>query len=209
MNKDEYLSQLAECLAQNPDFKEILAEISNHIEEKQRELIVLGLEEDLALKAVLEDLGDPEFISSRFRKPMLKTPVATFRLFIWMNYLLIAFGLVLMVANSFFQNPFARGIWDQLVTLKWALLSLYTIFWGYIGFWMGENFGLNARTVVHHQVVVWIPNFILMFAVLYSSDISQWFIPLLTPAFVAASSIVTVFIMFVLRWGYKRGVAHL
>ncbi|HJV45507.1 MAG TPA: hypothetical protein VJ824_07250 [Bacillota bacterium] len=209
MDKDQYLEQLAVCLSDHPRLHEIVAEWSNHIDEKKREFICAGEDEADAQRKVLLQLDHPEIVASYYSQPSLWSPSTTFGLCQAMNFIIILSGLILTALHAYFPRPVIVSIWDFLVQWKWLLLFTYSTAPGFVGFWLGDRFGVNARKAMEQHRFVWFPNFVLMYSVLFLSPVSQWFTPLLTNEFVLVCSVATILFMPMLRWGMKQGVAHL
>ncbi len=202
MTKAEFLSQLRVELEGHPMRDEIVAEYTDYIEQKHRDLLLQGNNELQAEALVMSQLVDPKKIVAQFSSGRLKTkPIL--RKVLLVNYSLFFLGILITMA----QSTVVSHLWFYLVEQKWVILGAYSLLWGCIGYLIGKKYGFKGKKL-HKRIFQFslIPNYLFMLIVLYMEPIQQWFQPLLTPGFVVMCIVVTLFFYPMSKVSFKMGV---
>ncbi|KGA97980.1 hypothetical protein AJ85_16060 [Alkalihalobacillus alcalophilus ATCC 27647 = CGMCC 1.3604] len=207
MNKlqQKYLSDLEEELTSVCDGKEIIKEYQSILDEKSRELMYQGIDEEEAVKRSIEELGQAKDIAACYQKGS-KNLNSLKEKMIWGNYLLLFSGFILSVLYHY--QPFTpiESIWYALVHMKWFLLVSYGLLWLIISFWIGKLSGAKGKKQIEQVIqLAIVPNLILMFCVLFDEAVQIWFHALITPPFMISCVIVTLLFYPLSKVSFKIG----
>ncbi|WP_413382074.1 hypothetical protein [Alkalihalobacillus sp. 1P02AB] len=207
MNKllQEYLSDLEKELTSVCNTREIIKEYQSILNEKSREFMYQGIDEDEAVKRSIEELGQVKDIAACYQKGSMNLNTLK-RKIIWGNYLLLFSGFVLSILYHY--QPFTpiESIWYALVHMKWFLLVSYGSLWLIVSFWIGKLSGIKGKKQIEQVIqLAIVPNLILMFCVLFAEAIQSWFHALITPPFIISCVIVTLLFYPLSKVSFKIG----
>ncbi|RXJ04592.1 hypothetical protein DS745_04200 [Anaerobacillus alkaliphilus] len=205
MTKEEFVRRLRVELEGHPRGDEIVAEYADYMEQKHRDLLLVGNNEFEAEALVISQLEDPKTIARHYSSGLNSTK--EFSKVLLINYLLFVIGLLLTSIYTLYQTTVVSQLWFYLVGQKWFILVGYCLLWACIGFSIGKKFGFKGREL-HKRIFRFslIPNYLLMLLVLYLEPIQHWFNPLLTPEFVIMCVIVTLLFYPISKISFKMGI---
>lgn len=203
--KEEYLEKVKKALGDQPNASEICDEISSHIAEAANEKMLAGVNELEAHTAVLDELGEPSELANCFCLPSDKKQKTIY--FILLNWCFFLGGILLTVGHHVLHHWGIHYLWMVLENLSLLLLLSYSVYWVYVGFYIGKQFGPNGKRVVNRTIFhALIPNFVLMMLVLFDLIPRSLFSTLLSPTFLIICVIATILFYPIGKIAYKFGI---
>ncbi len=178
MKLEDYLYEVKMSLVNDKHHRveEIIAELSQNMEQQVYEQMLQGTKEEDAKKAVVELMPAPEAYAALFCRD--ERILAPFFISL-VNSLLIFSGLLIAFARVELHLPFIESIWSGMVQLKWLLLGFYSALWLLTGYCYGKKNGLiQQQKTIRHTLLALVPNIVLMGIVLLlfqGSWVDQWF----------------------------------
>lgn len=200
-SKETYLQRLAQSLPITVNKEDIIREYDLHIEDK------LADQPHLALEDVLEQLGDPVELAEQYEdgEPIAKGFVSNH--FVFCNLLFFLIGGLLTVCYHLFEGSILSDAWGLLAQIPLTIVVVYTVFWMVLGFEIGREYGLVGKEVFSKTVFLClVPNVLLMILTLFKCIPTEWFQPILTPAFIVICVIMTIMIYPISKVFYYLGV---
>ncbi|MGE8203471.1 permease prefix domain 1-containing protein [Heyndrickxia sp. NPDC080065] len=206
--KVEYIDNVKVALDNHPDAVGICNEISSHIEEGVKERMLLGVSEKQALEEVLDSMGDPIELGKGFcttSNSKQNTPIH----FILINWCFFIGGFFIAISNQASLFPILSNVWTFLVHMSEYILLLYLLYWFYIGYFIGKQYGPKGKRLVRKTLIVaLIPNVALMVAVLFEFYPEGFFSPLLNPMFLFFCVLSTLCFYPISKVAYKFGIVN-
>lgn len=209
--KAKYLEELRICLEKKniSPIQNIVFDYEIHIQDKAYQLMLGGVQEELALEQAVEEMLSPGEVAALYHKEEYKQ-VSPFIL-LMMNIPILFAGMLITV---FYRNIDFHGVqylWEFMVSNKWLLLFGYSLIWIATGFAYGETNGFYENSKFYQSTLMAIvPNYIFMFFILIGFQYGwtiQWFAFLLeSTIFIRFCILLTIAYYPMVRVGYKLGV---
>jgi hypothetical protein len=211
-SKEEFLRILQKELKFSPQTEELLQEFEAILTDMISEICLEeAVSEETAMEKVIERLGNPMEVAAAYKQEFNITPGKTQLTFIMVNVLFFMGGITLTLLyhlNLF--NGIGR-LWDFLTSIPFVIFIIYMFFWAFLGYEIGKEFGMSGKKLLHKTFYIsLIPNLTLMALVLFRIIPTDWFQPLLTPAFIVACVVGTLLLLPIcyisFRWGISRSI---
>lgn len=208
--KNEFLTELGQCLGNHQVKEAIVMEYDAHLDE------LLGEFRDLEDESVVRDqvykrFGTPEEIAAMWKEELSVTPSNMKWLFIAINILFFGGGAVLTLAHNMFDWYWLGSLWDQLTSIPIVIALIYMLFWALLGYEIGRGFGHKGKKVMNRTfLLALIPNLTMMVLTVFRIIPHEWFDPLLTETFIGICILFTLLLypvcLISYRWGKKASV---
>ena len=208
--KNEFLTELAEYLANHQEKESILKEYDAHLDELLTSLNELETDSQMR-DQIYSRFGTPEEIAAMWREELSVTPSNMKWLFIAVNILFFGGGSALTLAHNLFDWTWLTILWVQLTSIPILIALIYLFFWALLGYEIGRGFGHKGKKLMKRTFfLAIIPNLTLMVLTIFRIIPHEWFSPLLTETFIG----ICIFFTFLLypvclisyRWGKKASV---
>ena len=208
--KNEFLSQLNDCLGEHLEKDSILKEYEVHLDELLLELLDLKDESEIR-DQIYTRLGTPEEIADMWEDELSVTPSRMKWLFIAVNIFLFGGGAVLTLAHNLFQWNWISNLWNQLTSIPILIALIYMCFWALLGYEIGKGFGYKGKKILKRTfLLALIPNLTLMFLTVFNIIPREWFSPLLTETFIGLCIFLTILLyplcVISYKWGKRASV---
>ncbi|MCR2823521.1 hypothetical protein [Lederbergia panacisoli] len=208
--KNEFLSELAENLANHEEIKSILTEYDAHLDD------FLVCHSHIVDETELRDqmysrLGTPKEIAAMWKEELSVTPSNMKWLFIAVNIFFFGGGAVLTLAHNLFDWIWLTRIWNRLTSFPIAIAFIYLFFWALLGYEIGRGFGHRGKKLLKGTFfLALIPNLTLMVLTVFKIIPHKWFYPLLTETFIGLCILFTLLLypvcLISFKWGKKASI---
>ncbi len=200
--KAEFLQRLRFLLDHHPNETAIVAEIEGHMDELMKEC---GLPEQEAIIMVQSQIGTPEELASQFRYVSTKESQRTKKMFIIVNILFFAGGVLLALGANL--SVLLHMFWEVLLQSSWIILIGYSGYWAFMGYEIGKEYGAKGESLLRRTMrAAIVPNIFLMIITLFGFLPTELFHPLLQSSFLIGCLTATVFFFPISKAGYYVGV---
>ncbi|MFD2043255.1 hypothetical protein ACFSTA_02530 [Ornithinibacillus salinisoli] len=204
----QFLQELAEEIGDHPEKKSVMEEYEVHIAELIQDE---SIQEDKVYEQLLIRIGTPEEIAGMWKQESSITPRKTQWLFVLLNSALFIGGGILTISYNVLHWDWIELLWEALTNISIIIMLIYILFWGLLGYEIGREFGHRGRKLLRKTFIISvIPNFILMYLIIFKFIPHEWFQPLLNVPFMVACIVLTAFLYPVswlgYRWGRKASV---
>ncbi|KAB7673168.1 hypothetical protein [Bacillus sp. B1-b2] len=205
--REEYIKQLRQLLKKQKYSEDICTEYNRHIYDLLEEICQeKACREEEAMKIVLEKLGSPTAIASIYQVISL-TPNKSHWMFFLANLCFFISGCLLTVIYHLFPVPIINKLWMALTSSPSILIILYFIYWLFVGYELGKEFGLGAKKILIRTFFFsLIPNVLLMSFIIFRIIPITIFAPLLTPEFILICIVFTVSLYPISFVGFRFGI---
>lgn len=202
--KQDYLQELKLALQNHPEMEDILNEISTHIEDGIKDKMLIGVPEKAATEQVLHHMGNPLELGKSFMRPPSSRKMIHL---ILLNWAFFVCGLFITISYHFSDFRIVNHTWTYLSHKSHSILLLYSMYWIYLGYTIGKQYGPSGKKMVN-KTMIWasIPNMVLMFITLFNVIPSDIFSPLLNPVFIVFCVIATVLFYPLSKLAFKIGI---
>ena len=201
--EQRFIEELKKEIGNHPNKAHIIAEYELHIYELLGEL---SLEEVNIYDELVGRLGTPLEIAKAWQQEKDITPKKTQWLFVLCNAAIFIGGALLTISYNVFQWSWLELLWASLTDSAFIIMLVYILFWGLLGYEIGKEFGHRGYRLLKKTFLISIiPNFVLMYLVIFRILPHEWFQPLLNFPFVAACIIFTGLLYSVSWIGYRWG----
>lgn len=202
--EQRFLEELDETLDDCPNKSEILKEYEMHLYEMGQE--DAAVDKQTHYQKLKQRLGSPQEIAKIWRQETTITPNRMQWLFVSFNICLFVGGGVLTLGYNLFDWNWLEVIWTRLTGVSSAIIVVYFVFWGLLGYEIGKEFGHRGRTLLRKTFLFCVaPNLILMALTVFRLIPYQWFQPLLSIPFIISCIVFTSFLYPVSLIGYRWG----
>ncbi|MBS4209450.1 hypothetical protein [Bacillus sp. FJAT-50079] len=208
--KNEFLADLAQCLAHHKEKEAILQEYESHLDEFLLELTMF--EDELNIREQIHSrFGTPEEIAAMWKAELSVTPSNMKWLFIGMNVLLFGGGAIFTLAHHLFDWKWLSSLWQQITSIPIFIALLYMFFWALLGYEIGRGFGHKGKRLMRKTfLLALIPNLTLMVLTVFNIIPHEWFYPLLTKTFISLCIFLTLLLypvcLISYQWGKKASI---
>ncbi|PKR83364.1 HAAS signaling domain-containing protein [Heyndrickxia camelliae] len=204
--KQDYLHKLRLALHNHPEIEDILNEISTHMEDGIKDKMLVGKSEKAATEEVLFELGNPLVLGKNFMQPARSR---TMIYLILLNWAFFVCGICLTLSHQLSDWAIVKDTWNYLSHKSNFILLLYSMYWVYVGYTIGKQYGPNGKKMVN-KTMMWasIPNMLLMIITLFNVIPGEMFSPFLNPVFIAVCVLVTVLFFPLSKLAFKIGITY-
>src|SRR3954454_7557873 len=208
--RNEFLTELEQCLGNHQEKESILREYNAHLDELLVDLYKLEDESEIRDQIYLR-FGTPGEIADMWKEELSVTPSHMKWLFILVNILFFGGGAILTLAHNLFDWNWLTRLWDQLTSIPILIALVYMFFWALLGYEIGRGFGHKGKRLMKRTfLLALIPNLTLMVLTVFEIIPREWFSPLLTETFMSICIFLTILLYPVClvsyRWGKKASV---
>lgn len=193
MDKDAYVNEIKKGLQDLPDSDEWMEELESHISQAFAHYLNEGKTEKEAMMRIWHEVGSPADIIHSFKKETSVSPRGFLLFHFFCNLSLFAAGAALTMIHVWSVHPLVKAVWSGLSVSVWLILGGYLLYWMFIGYQAGREFGFSGKRLVHHTVSVSMaPNVCFMLVFLFGLVPADLFQAMLTPGFVLACAVATM-----------------
>lgn len=198
--EERFLRELKRELKRLPNRADIMSEYESHLYELSE------FHDYLTYDFIVEQLGEPKAIAHMWKKESKITASKMQWLFVILNGLIFVGGGFLTLGYQLFHWTWLDQLWQFFISVPFLLLAGYLLFWALVGYEIGREFGPAGQKLLKRTfLIAIIPNFILMYLVVFKILPYEWFDSLLTPSFITLCIVLTAFIYPVSYLGYRFG----
>ena len=208
--KNEFLTELANCLNGHQEKASILLEYETHLNELLIELDQINDESEIR-DQMNRRFGTPKEIAAMWEEELSVTPSNMKWLFIAVNILFFGGGSIFTLAHNLFDWKWLTTLWTQLTSIPILIALVYMVFWALLGYEIGKGFGHKGKRLMKKTfILALIPNLTLMGLTVFRIIPHKWFYPLLKESFMAICILLTLLLypvcLISYQWGKKASI---
>ncbi|KAB8139459.1 hypothetical protein F9U64_00035 [Gracilibacillus oryzae] len=196
-----FFQELDQALGKHPEKQQIMEEYQSHVYELLQEEDITEVYDE-----IVKRLGTPEEIASIWKDEATVTPKKMQLLFVVLNVLLFAGGIIFTILYNIYEVEWIEVLWKWLTAIPSIIIIVYMGFWGLLGYEIGKEFGSGGLKILQRTFTyAVIPNLILMYLIVFKLVPYEWFQPLLNGPFILVCILLTL-VLYPISWiGYRWG----
>lgn len=203
LNDQKFINELKKEIKKHPQKQNVIAEYEQHIYELLQDV---SPGEENVYHILVERLGRPVDIAKSWEQEKNITPKKTQWLFVISNASIFVGGTFLTIGYNYLEWQWIESIWNAVTDVSFLIVATYILFWGLLGYEIGKEFGHRGHRLLKKTFFISIiPNFILMYLIIFKVLPYDWFQPMLNFPFIVVCIILTG-LLYPISWvGYRWG----